>query len=303
MKSPPFPDKGRGGGMGFGSMSWQYLPFHLSPYIVETPWFRLHWYGLMYAIAYLVIYLLAAYRIKKEHFKITNDQLIGALTWSVLGLAIGARLFYVLFYEPGYYLMHPLDIIWPFGEGGELRGISGLSYHGGLIGIIIAALLYIKKKKMRVWELSDLVIPVIPLGYTFGRLGNFINGELFGRATTMPWGMYFPGDPEQALRHPSQLYEAALEGVLLFTVLWLLRKRIKGPQMLGLYLVGYSIARFIVEFFRRPDPQLGLILGPFTMGQLFSVLMLVIGVVLLVIRSKTNQTPNPKSQTQRHAIG
>ncbi|MBD3250901.1 prolipoprotein diacylglyceryl transferase [Candidatus Uhrbacteria bacterium] len=262
-------------------MSWQHLPEHLSPYILHTPWFSLHWYGLMYAFAYILIYLVARYRMKKESFTITPEQLVGAMTWSVVGLAVGARLFYVLFYEPSYYLAHPFQIIWPFGADGSLQGISGLSYHGGLLGIILSVILYCKKKKIRIWELSDLLVPVIPLGYTFGRIGNFINGELYGRVTDVPWAMVFPRDPERALRHPSQLYEAALEGLLIFIFLWSVRKKVRGPQMLGLYLLLYAAARIIVEFFREPDPQLGFIVAGVTMGQVLSAAMMIGGVVLL----------------------
>ncbi len=266
---------------------WQHLPEHLSPYILQTPWFSLHWYGLMYAVAYLVIYSIALLRLRSGRFSITNSQLISALTWSVAGLAIGARLFYVLFYEPGYYLANPLQIIWPFGDGGQLTGISGLSYHGGLVGIIIATLLYCRKAKINVWELTDLVIPIIPLGFTFGRIGNFINGELYGRVTDLPWGMYFPRDASGLLRHPSQLYEAFLEGIVLFVILWIFRDRIKGSRMVGLYMIGYAIARFIAEFFRQPDPQLGFVYGSFTMGQVFSVLMVIGGVIMVLLNRRS----------------
>lgn len=268
-------------------MFWQHLPEKLSPYIFQTQWFSLHWYGLMYAVAYLVIYLVTTYRLKKEEFSITKTQVISALTWSIVGLAVGARLFYILFYEPNYYLANPLQIIWPFGEGGQLTGISGLSYHGGLVGIIIAILLYCKKAKISVWELTDLVIPVVPLGFTFGRIGNFINGELFGRVTEVPWGMYFPNDALGLLRHPSQLYEAFLEGIVLFVILWILRKRVKGSKMVGLYIIGYAVARFIVEFFRQPDPQLGFVYGSLTMGQLFSILMIIGGIFMFFMNRRS----------------
>jgi phosphatidylglycerol:prolipoprotein diacylglycerol transferase len=224
---------------------------------------------------------------KRESFSITKVQLVSALTWSVAGLALGARLFYVIFYEPGFYLTHPLQIIWPFGEGGQLAGISGFSYHGGLVGIIIALLLYCRKAKISVWELTDLIIPAVPLGFTFGRIGNFINGELFGRATDVPWGMYFPRDAEGLLRHPSQLYEASLEGIVLFIILWTFKDRLKGSRMVGLYMVGYATARFIVEYFRQPDPQLGFVYGSLTMGQIFSILMAVAGLILFLMNRRS----------------
>jgi phosphatidylglycerol:prolipoprotein diacylglycerol transferase len=268
---------------------WQHLPEHISPYILQTPWFNLHWYGFMYAVAYAVIYAIAARRLVSERFSITKDQLVGALLWSILGLAIGARLFYVLFYEPSYYFANPLMIVWPFGADGSLAGIAGLSYHGGLIGIVIALLVYCRRKRIRAWELGDLLIPIIPLGFAFGRIGNFINGELFGRPADVPWGMYFPRDPSGLLRHPSQLYESLLEGFLLFIPLWFLRKRLKGPNMLGAYLIGYSIARFAAEFFRQPDPQLGLVFGPFSMGQALSMLTFIAGFIVLVMKRRRNK--------------
>lgn len=270
---------------------WQHLPEKVSPYILETPWFRLHWYGFMYVAAYVVIYILARYRMKTERFAITRDQLLGVMTWSIIGLAVGARLFYVLFYDPVYFFAHPHQIIWPFGAQGDFTGIAGFSYHGGLVGIIIAVLFYCNKRRIRVWELVDFLIPIIPLGFTFGRIGNFINGELYGRVTSMPWGMYFPRDPSGLLRHPSQLYEACLEGVLLFVLLWTVRMRVRGPKMLALYLIGYAVVRFFVEFFREPDPQLGLIFGPFTMGQVFSFFMAA-GAALLLWHYRNKASEN-----------
>lgn len=262
-------------------MTWTHLPDYFSPYIFQTPWFSLHWYGLMYVLAFTVIYSLALYRIRKEKIAITKNQLIDILTWGLVGLAVGARLFYVLVYDPAYYAMHPLEAIIPF-RNGELVGFSGLSYHGGLIGIILAIWLYCRRQHLRLWTVSDLLIPCIPLGYFFGRLGNFINGELYGRATSVPWGMVFPSDPQGLLRHPSQLYEAGLEGLLLFMVLWIFRRRIRGPRLLAVYLAGYAITRMIAESFRQPDPQLGFVLGALTMGQILSAGMILAAGVLWV---------------------
>lgn len=262
-------------------MIWTHLPSSLSPYIFQTPWFSLHWYGLMYVVAYVVIYFLSIYRIKAEKINITKNQVIDVLTWSVVGLAIGARLGYVLFYDASYYSSHLLEIILPF-RNGQLVGFNGLSYHGGLVGSIVAIAWYCKKNKISLWSVSDLLIPCIPLGYFFGRLGNFINGELYGRATSMPWGMIFPLDAQGLLRHPSQLYEAGLEGIVLFLILWFLRKKIHGPRLLAIYLAGYAIARMIVEQFREPDPQLGFIFGSLTMGQILSLGMIFVAGFLWV---------------------
>jgi len=201
----------------------------------------------------------------------------------ILGLVIGARLGYVLFYNLSYYLEHPLEIILPFSfsNGVTFTGISGMSYHGGLIGVILSAWLYIRQAKLDWWSLVDLYIPAIPLGYTFGRLGNFINGELFGRATTSSIGMYFPLAKAGELRHPSQLYEAFFEGLFLFAILWSIRK-IELPKgaMLALYLIGYGTVRFFIEYFRQPDAHLGFVLLSFSMGQILCALMIAAGIVL-----------------------
>jgi phosphatidylglycerol:prolipoprotein diacylglycerol transferase len=207
------------------------------------------------------------------------------MTYMILGLIIGARLGYVLFYHLSYYLRHPLEIILPFSysNGFQFTGISGMSYHGGLIGAIIATGFYVHKSKIDFWNLADLFLPAIPLGYTFGRLGNFINGELFGRVTSAPIGMYFPLAPDKQLRHPSQLYEAFFEGIFLFLVLWSVRK-IKMPRgaMLALYLIGYGIVRFFIEYFREPDAHLGFVILFFSMGQILCALMVASGIILFL---------------------
>ena len=160
-----------------------------------------------------------------------------------------------------------------------------MSYHGALIGVILASRGFCLKYKLNFWSFADLLAPVVPLGYTFGRLGNFINGELYGRITTMPWGMYFPLDPAHQLRHPSQLYEAFFEGLFLFVLLWSLRKRASAPGVLfSFYLIGYGLIRFILEFFREPDQQLGFIFGPFSMGQVLCFAMILTGVITFTIR-------------------
>lgn len=261
---------------------WQQLPANMDPVIFEIGSFKLQYYGLMYLVAFGVTYALAAYRIKREdRWSLTPDHLQGLITAMIIGLVIGARLGYVVFYNPGYYLGHPLEIILPvsFNGGLHFTGISGMSYHGGLICTIIGAWWYIRKNNLTFREMADLMIPCIPIAYTFGRLGNFINGELWGRATTVPWGMYFPsGGP--TLRHPSQLYEAFGEGIVLFLILWPLRTKVTTPgAMFSFYLIGYGAIRFIIEFFRQPDEHLGFVLLGFSMGQLLCMAMMVAGVV------------------------
>lgn len=262
---------------------WQHLPEHINPVIFHIGSFRLQYYGLMYLVAFGVTYGLAAYRLRSEpRWNLHQEHLQGLLTAMIIGLVIGARIGYVLFYNFKYYAHHLLEIIMPFSlKGGfHFTGISGMSYHGGLICTLIGAWWYIRRNRLDFRQMADLLIPCIPLAYTFGRLGNFINGELWGRATTVPWGMYFPsGGP--ILRHPSQLYEAFGEGLLLFTLLWPLRNRVRTPgAMLAFYLIGYGTVRFIIEYFRQPDAQLGFVFMRFSMGQLLCSVMIAGGLLL-----------------------
>jgi len=263
---------------------WQHLPEHISPVIIQIGSFKLQYYGLMYLVAFAITYGLVLYRLKHEdRFQITRQQVNDLTTVIILGLMVGARLGYVVFYNLGYFIRHPLEIFLPFefSNGITFTGISGMSYHGGLIGILAAAWLYARKNRLRLRDIADLYIPGIPLGYTFGRLGNFINGELYGRMTTAPIGMYFPLAPEKALRHPSQLYEAFFEGVFLFAVLWSVRRaKAPGGAMLAFYLMGYGLVRFFIEFFREPDAHIGFVVGAFSMGQVLCAAMIAAGAIL-----------------------
>lgn len=265
---------------------WQHLPQNIDPVILQIGGFRLQYYGLMYIVAFALTYILAVHRLKHEpgrQWGVSRDDLQGLLTAIILGLIVGARIGYVVFYQPGYYLNHPLEIVLPFrfGNGIEFTGISGMSYHGGLIGTLLASAWFISKHKLNFRKMADLLVPCIPAGYTFGRLGNFINGELWGRVTQAQIGMYFPG-AGNALRHPSQLYEAFGEGVVLFLLLWALRKKIQtSGAMLALYLLGYGCVRFVIEYFREPDDHLGFIWLSFSMGQLLCGVMMVAGVIFL----------------------
>jgi phosphatidylglycerol:prolipoprotein diacylglycerol transferase len=202
----------------------------------------------------------------------------------IIGLLIGARLGYALFYEPKFFAENPLALISPFNSHGELVGIYGLSFHGGLLGAIIAGLIFGKKNKLNFWELADFLLPAVPAGYFFGRIGNFLNGELFGRMTDKVWGMYFRDENNLILlRHPSQLYEAFFEGIVLFGILWTLRnqEKLKGKFFL-LYLLGYGFFRFLIEFWRQPDAQIGLWFNFLSLGQLFSLGMILLGLGLLL---------------------
>ena len=262
---------------------WQHLPENIDPVIFTIGTFKLQYYGLMYLVAFGITYLLLMYRVNREpRYHLTIESIQGLMTAMIIGLVLGARLGYVIFYNIAYYSKHPLEIFLPFtfSNGLQFTGISGMSYHGGLIGVILAALIYIKRCRLNFLDMADLVAPAAPLGYTFGRLGNFINGELYGRATTHPIGMYFPSASDARLRHPSQLYEALFEGILLFIFLWSLRKR-RHPRgaMLAFYLIGYGTVRFVIEFFREPDSHLGFVWGTFSMGQVLCLVMVLTGIV------------------------
>jgi phosphatidylglycerol:prolipoprotein diacylglycerol transferase len=236
-----------------------------------------HWYGITYVLALLLALLSAKYFVKKDKLPITNDQLDNYFIWVEVGVILGARIGYILFYSPqvGYYLTNPWQMFNPFMDG-NFVGIRGFSYHGALIGFLIASYFYSIRSKLKFWFLMDLVAISVPLGYIFGRIGNFLNQELVGRVTDVPWGIYVYGD----LRHPSQLYEALLEGLILFLVIYLLRKRKRfHGELAMLYAFGYGLARFVAEFWREPDIQLGFIYDWLTMGQILSLTMMLVAVL------------------------
>ena len=274
--------------------AWQQIPAHINPAIFSVGSFQLRYYSLMYIVAFVIVYFLVLYRIKHEKYKYTAENIQDYLIWAMIGLLIGARLGYALFYNFGYYFHHPLEMILPFDFFNGIRfiGISGMSYHGGLIAVIIMTILFCRKRNINFWQFADLLCPAIPLGYTFGRIGNFINGELFGRVTTVPWGMYFPLDPSHSLRHPSQLYEALFEGIVLFILLWLIRKKkMFDGFFIGIYICGYGFVRFFIEFFREPDSQLGFVLGPLSMGQVLCILMMMAGIAIIIWRKNVSSSP------------
>ncbi|HLP41352.1 MAG TPA: prolipoprotein diacylglyceryl transferase [Fibrobacteria bacterium] len=263
---------------------WQNLPERMDPILFSFGSFRVQWYGMMYILAYTTVYLLARFRTRREErFRSMDDEFLkNILTWAFIGTLAGGRLGYVLFYNLPYYLDHPLEIILPFRSGaGGLRftGISGMSYHGGIIGIFVACAWFCHRYKTNFWNLCDLFAPIAALAYTFGRLGNFINGELYGRVTEAAIGMRFPESPDPSLlRHPSQLYEGFFEGIVLGTALLMLRKApLPKGAMMALYLFGYGLARFCIEWFREPDAHLGFVFLRFSMGQMLCFVMMVAG--------------------------
>jgi phosphatidylglycerol:prolipoprotein diacylglycerol transferase len=231
----------------------------------------------MYILGFLASYLLVRLQLRRQKPPIMAEERVEDLYfYLVLGLIVGARLGYVLFYNFRNYLEHPLEVVavWQ----------GGMSFHGGLIGAFLSAWLFSRKYRVDLWTVGDLVGVTAPIGLGLGRLGNFINGELFGRVTTRPWGMVFPqGGPLP--RHPSQLYEAFLEGLVLFIWLWWSKGNNKtSGGMVARFLIGYGLFRIIVEFFRDPDPQIGFFFNFLTLGQLLSFVMVLLGFFLLYSR-------------------
>lgn len=268
---------------------WNLIPQHMSPTAITLLGFPVRWYGLMYLAAFFTCYQVIWHFVRKEKHGLTKEQLDGLASWIIAGILIGARLGYVVFYNLGYYMQHPLDAILPFSfDGGfHFTGISGMSYHGGLIGAFLASTYYIRREKLNFWLVNNLGFLATPAGYTFGRLGNFINGELYGRPTDAGIGMLFPMDKQQLLRHPSQLYEMAFEGVLLFFVLVFIRRFAPvRNHMMAMYLIGYGVARFGIEFFREPDAHIGLNQIGMSRGQLLCMAMIVTGLGLYIWRRK-----------------
>ena len=249
---------------------------NIDPVIIKIGPLSMRWYGLMYIFGFASSYLLTIYQLKKKpSLKINKTAIDDLYFYLILGLIVGARLGYILFYNLGFYIDNPLEIlvVWH----------GGMSFHGGLIGTFIAGYFVIKKWRISFFTVADLIIPTCPIGIGFGRIGNFINAELLGKPSTVPWAMVFPQGGGVA-RHPSQLYEAFLEGFVLFVVLWIYKnyKKHEG-NVFALFLILYGAFRIFCEYFREPDQQVGYIFGIFTMGQILSSIMIIIGLLLRFI--------------------
>ncbi|PYO09930.1 MAG: prolipoprotein diacylglyceryl transferase [Gemmatimonadetes bacterium] len=257
------------------------LPYpKIPPDIISFGPFKLRWYGVMYLVGYFVGYRLALSRIRRGASVLTQQQLDTLVAYLVVGMLIGARLIYVFVYDFPEFRAHPWRAfaIWT----------GGLSFHGAIVGMACAIALFAHRHRVPTLAITDIVAFCGAPGLFFGRIGNFINGELYGRPSNVPWAMIFPTDPLRVPRHPSQLYEALAEGVVLFLVLWLLDRRARARGwywdglLTGAFLVGYALLRFLLEFTRQPDAQLGFIVfGKFSMGQLLSTIMLLVGIVVL----------------------
>ncbi len=236
---------------------------------------KIHWYGLMYVVGFLALWFFASRRARQPDSGWTAEQVSDFIFYGALGVILGGRLGYMLFYNLPHYLAFPLDVlkVWQ----------GGMSFHGGLIGVLLAMWYFARKTGKTFFTVADFIAPWVPIGLGLGRLGNFINHELWGRTTDGPWGMVFR-EAGPLPRHPSQLYQLALEGIALFVLLWLFtRKPRPAASVSGLFLIGYGLFRILVEFVREPDPQLGYLAWNWlTMGQLLSVPMILFGAGLMV---------------------
>ena len=247
------------------------VAFSLGPLAVR-------WYGLMYLVAFVQFILLGRYRIKSRPSPLNVEQLDDLLFYGMLGVIIGGRLGQVLFYEPGYFFAHPLEIlaVWK----------GGMSFHGGFLGVLIALGLWARKQRLAWFDITDFIAPLVPLGLAAGRIGNFINGELWGRVAdpSLPWAMAFPQAGDLQPRHPSQLYPVGLEGLALFVILWLYSSQPRPRRAIsGVFLIGYGCFRFITEYFREPDAGIFGQSYTISMGQWLSLPMIAIGLILLVL--------------------
>jgi phosphatidylglycerol:prolipoprotein diacylglycerol transferase len=320
------------------------FPDWLKPQIIPGLPFR--WYSLMYIIGFVITYLLFMYQLKKRKMKVEKDDILSFFFWGIVGLILGARIFAALFFDPsGKYWSAPWLIFWPFSSTGQLTGLSGMNYYGGLLGAFIGMAIYANHKKIDLLEWGDMLVAGLPIAYSFGRVGNFINGELFGRITTLPWGMYFPADDttfstghkwvrefaaragislsntQTAIhlpRHPTQVYEWFFEGIFLWLILWFVfrnRRPFKG-FIVALYILGYGLVRFLVDYLRVPLLQkFSIILDPehininrfqsffnFSMSQIFSFLMIVSGIILMYVFHKKSKEQEISPEGDVHTM-
>lgn len=236
--------------------------FHLGPLAIR-------WYGLMYLLGFVAAFFIINKLAPKRQLSLDNDAVSDLLFYIVMGVVLGGRVGYVLFYNFSYYIGHPLQIfaVWQ----------GGMSFHGGLTGVIVATWIYCRRHAMAILPLADILAIAATIGLGLGRIGNFINGELWGRVTTLPWGMIFPAAGPQP-RHPSQLYEAMVEGPIIFVLLyWLFMRKVNDGEVFFSFLIFYGLGRFVLEFFREPDQQLGFLWGGATMGQILCLTMIAVG--------------------------
>ncbi|MFW5783507.1 MAG: prolipoprotein diacylglyceryl transferase [Spirochaetota bacterium] len=322
------------------SLGFLEYPSWLSPQIAEG--LPIRWYGVMYLLAFATTFLLFRLEARRSGLTHDRDEIATFFYWVILGALLGGRLFYVFaFGDTMHFLRRPWLIVWPF-QDGRFTGIQGMSYHGGFLGAVLGVVLFSIVKRVNVLDWGDTLAVATPLGYTFGRVGNFINGELAGRVTTVSWGIVFPRSPRYSIehgwvpdivdatgltipdgtvmvnlpRHPSQLYEALLEGVVLWLILWFVfrPKRPFPGGMIALYVAGYGLARFLAEYFRATDESVGFVVSGgrqlalpqfttsvvhLTAGQLISLGMLTFGLVLFLV-FRLMAPPDPVVETFDH---
>lgn len=259
----------------------------IDPVLFSLGPLHVRWYGLMYVLGFTASYFLVQWQVRKFAFRELEPHFENLNLALILSVLLGGRLGYVLFYNLPYYFRHPLEI--------PATWTGGMSFHGACLGVIVGGWLFVRRKKLDMWKTVDIYVVTVPVGLGLGRIGNFINGELFGRVTDRPWGIIFP-DGGSLPRHPSQLYEMFLEGLVLFVILWSQKHRPwqgeRGwPQgsMGFLFLICYGLFRFFVEGFREPDAQIGFLFGHVTMGQLLSTLMILGGALLWIVRGRNQQ--------------
>lgn len=261
---------------------------NIDPVLFRLGSLEIRYYGIIYALCFVIAYFMIYHLAKKGRLKLTKDDVADFVFYLLIGTVIGARVFYVVFYDPAYFISNPLMIpaVWH----------GGLSFHGGLVGAVIASLLFCKKKKISFYEIADIAVIPLALGLFLGRIANFINGELVGRITNVPWCVKFQNF--EGCRHPSQIYEAA-KNLFMFFVLWIAYdlktkgKKLPSGFLFWLFVVMYSVLRFFIEFFRMPDEQLGFIVFGLTMGQILNIAMLAAGIFFLVkIKINSRQKPD-----------
>lgn len=245
---------------------------NMDPALLQAGPFEIRYYGLIYALGFIMAYFMMAHFAKKKYIDIGRDDVSNLMTYVILGGLIGARLFYIAIYNFGYYAAHPAEMLYVW--------MGGLSFHGGLVGAFIGGCLFWRKRKFDFWNVADMAMVPLALGLAFGRIGNFINGELYGRLTSLPWGVKFKD--AEGFRHPSQLYES-IKNFTIFTALWLLKDR-KMPKgfMFFTFIMMYGALRFLIEFTRQPDSQIGFVALNLSMGQLLNIPMIIIGTIMLV---------------------
>jgi phosphatidylglycerol:prolipoprotein diacylglycerol transferase len=249
---------------------------HINPIAFALGPLKVHWYGLMYLLSFILGWLLANYRAKQSEGVWSADNISDLLFYVALGVILGGRIGYMVFYNFSVFIHNPLSLflVWQ----------GGMSFHGGLLGVLAAIWLYARRHRRRFFDITDFIAPIVPIGLGAGRIGNFINGELWGRVTNVPWGMIYP-QAGPLPRHPSEIYEFFFEGVVLFIILWWFSSKVR-PRMAvsALFLLCYGSFRFMLEFFRQPDPQLGFVaFGWITQGQILSLPMIILGAIGLYI--------------------